>query len=153
VANFSKCPVAIPPGQILALKRNPSKWLGNKKNMSPKVEEKLRQCAYLIKALAKTLEKKEVSTDLPSGDEPLEGGPKTAEPASPPQKNVSLSEIDVSPHLSDSQKKALREIVENNQDAFGLGNQLGHNPAKVFIRLKPGSEPISLPPYPQSPAK
>jgi hypothetical protein len=153
VANFSKRPVVIPPGQILAIKRNPSKWLGNKRNVSPKVEEKLRQRAYLIKALAKTLEKKEVGTDLPSGDEPLEGGPKTAEPAPSPQKNVSLSEIDVSPHLSDSQKKALREIVENNQDAFGLGNRLGHNPAKVFIRLKPGSEPISLPPYPQSPAK
>jgi hypothetical protein len=31
--------------------------------------------------------------------------------------------------------------------------RLGHYPAKVSIRLKPDTEPISLPPFPQSPAK
>ena len=31
--------------------------------------------------------------------------------------------------------------------------RLGQYPAKVTIRLKPDTEPISLPPFPQSPAK
>src|SRR6202000_1841035 len=88
-----------------------------------------------------------------TGDEPLEGGPKTSEPAPLPQKNSSLSEIDISPHLTTEQSNALKKVIQDNKSAFGLGMRLGQYPAKVTIRLKPETEPISLPPFPLSPAK
>jgi hypothetical protein len=43
--------------------------------------------------------------------------------------------------------------VSKNLDAFGMKGRLGHYPAKVAIRLKPDAQPISLPPFPQSPVK
>jgi hypothetical protein len=128
--------------------------LNNKGNASPKVYQDLSQRACLIKAMVDSM--KELKTDpddLKTGDEPLEGGPKTAEPAPPPKKNTSLSEIDISPQLTAEQSEALKKVVQDNEHAFGLGMRLGQYPAKVTIRLKPDSEPISLPPFPLSPAK
>jgi hypothetical protein len=46
----------------------------------------------------------------------------------------------------------LEEVILKNEDAFSLDGRLGNYPAKVKIRLKPDSNPISLPPFPQSPA-
>ena len=152
VTNFSKRAITIPAGQALAIKRNPSTWLQRKDKASPTTKEDMSRRSLLIKSLAKSLSK-DNPADLPSGDEPLDGGPKTAEPAPAPQKNVSLSEIDISPDLSPSQKEALMKVLEDNKSAFGLGNRLGSYPAKVNIRLKPDSQPISLPPFPVSPAK
>ncbi len=40
----------------------------------------------------------------------------------------------------------------NNQDAFGLDGRLGINDAQVEIKLKPEVKPVSLPPFPVSPA-
>ncbi|KAI5886077.1 uncharacterized protein SCHCODRAFT_01049283, partial [Schizophyllum commune H4-8] len=37
--------------------------------------------------------------------------------------------------------------------AFGVDGRLGNYPAQVEIRLKPGTQPVSLPPFPASPAK
>ena len=37
--------------------------------------------------------------------------------------------------------------------SFGLDDRLGHLDAKVQIPLIPGVKPISLPPFPSSPAK
>jgi hypothetical protein len=153
VTNFSRRPLTIPMGQALAIKRNPSKWLKNKSSVTPKFEQEAETRSCLIKALAKSLENQGSLPENSTSDEPLEGGPKTAEPAPSPQKNVSLSEIDISPHLSESQFKALKKILEGNKSAFGLGMRLGQYPAKVSIRLKEGTEPISLPPFAQSPAK
>jgi hypothetical protein len=152
VANFSKRPITVPVGQALAVKRDPSKWLRNKKNITPALQEDMDKRVCLIKAFAKTLGKEKSSEDHP-GEDPLDGGPKTAEPAPAPQKNVSLSEIDISPDLTTVQVNALKKVVKDNKDAFGLGNRLGQYPAKVKIRLKEGTEPVSLPPFPVSPAK
>jgi len=64
--------------------------------------------ACLIKALAKNLGEPNLrKTDEHSGDEPLEGGLKSSEHEPTPPKNTSLSEIDISPHLSDDQAKDL----------------------------------------------
>ena len=153
VANFSKRPLNLPAGQALAIKRNPSKWLRHKDSFTSKLQEDIMKRACLIQSFAKNLGSKGIPSELHSGDPPLEGGPKTAEPAPAPGKNVSLSEIDISPHLSDHQVKSLKKVVENNKKAFGLGMRLGQYPAKVTVRLKEGSEPISLPPFPLSPAK
>jgi hypothetical protein len=153
VTNFSKRKVTISAGQPLAIKHNPNLWLQGRKKLKPLVQEDLIKRANLIQAFAKNLRKeKNESLQFP-GDEPLEGGPKTSEPAPTPQKNVSLDEIDISPKLTTSQSKALKEVVKKNESAFGLGMRLGQFPAKVTIRLKPDTEPISLPPFPVSPAK
>jgi hypothetical protein len=159
VTNFSKRTLTIPVGQALAIKRNPSAWLRSKNNITPALKEDIRRRTCLIRSLAKNLGKKQKSTtDSQSSepipqDEPLEGGPKTSEPAPPPKKNSSLSEIDISPHLTPDQARELKKVVEDNKNAFGLGMRLGQYPAKVSIRLKPDTEPISLPPFPVSPAK
>jgi hypothetical protein len=155
VTNFSKRKLTIHIGQPLAVKRNPSTWLRSKKNISTTLKRDMDRRSCLIKALAKNLGSKTDPLDpnITDGDEPLEGGPKTAEPAPVPQKNTSLSEIDISPDLTPNQAKGLKKVIEDNKDAFGLGMRLGQYPAKVSIRLKPGTEPISLPPFPQSPAK
>ena len=154
VANFSRKTITIPVGWTLAIKRDPTKWLKHKERSSPVSLERFQKQACLIQSLVKSLGKTEaVSEDTLGPSEPLEGGPKTAEPAPPPKKNVSLSEIDISPHLSPEQAEDLRKVVKDNERAFGLGMRLGQYPAKVEIRLKPNTEPISLPPFPQSPAK
>ncbi|KIJ28333.1 hypothetical protein M422DRAFT_189872, partial [Sphaerobolus stellatus SS14] len=48
---------------------------------------------------------------------------------------------------------ALKEVVLRNELAFGLDGRLGNIPEKAEIPLKPNSNPISLPPFPTSPAK
>jgi hypothetical protein len=154
VANFSKKSISVPAGQILAIKRNPSSWLNTKANTKSNVQETLQKQACFIQSLVKSLGKQEPdSKDLLGKSEPVEGGPKTAEPAPSPKKNSSLSEIDISPNLSPKQVEEMKEVIQNNEKAFGLGMRLGQFPAKVAIRMKPDSEPISLPPFPQSPAK
>ncbi|KDR81256.1 hypothetical protein GALMADRAFT_36804, partial [Galerina marginata CBS 339.88] len=40
-----------------------------------------------------------------------------------------------------------------HEKAFSLDGRLGHYDEKVDIAMKPGTTPISLPPYPASPAK
>ena len=114
----------------------------------------MQKHALFIQTLVKSLGKSEPDQeDLLGKGQPLDGGPKTAEPPPAPQKNTSLSEIDISSHLNQDQADQMRKVVEDNKRAFGLGNRLGSYPAKVTVRLKPDSEPISLPPFPQSPVK
>ncbi|THU88768.1 hypothetical protein K435DRAFT_679200 [Dendrothele bispora CBS 962.96] len=50
------------------------------------------------------------------------------------------------------QLKGLQNVVLANKDTFGLDGKLGNHDAKVEIHLKPGSQPVSLPPFPVSPA-
>nr|GAT46647.1 predicted protein [Mycena chlorophos] len=91
--------------------------------------------------------------DDPLAEEPVEGGPKTAEP--PSESTASdklLSEIDISPHVSPEQRCRLEEVVLRNANAFRLDGRLGNYAAQVEIPMKPGAEPVSLPPFPASPA-
>ncbi|THU94746.1 hypothetical protein K435DRAFT_609057, partial [Dendrothele bispora CBS 962.96] len=86
-------------------------------------------------------------------DDPLEGGPKTAEVCIDdiPSSKL-LSEIHLSPDLTPEQRRKLEEVVIQNANAFGLDEKLGNHDAKVEIQLKPGSQPVSLPPFPVLPA-
>jgi hypothetical protein len=47
----------------------------------------------------------------------------------------------------------LYRVVERHVQAFGFDGRLGHLKSKVHIELKPGTKPISMPPYHASPAK
>ena len=60
--------------------------------------------------------------DLLGEEQPLEGGPKTSEPPPAPQKNTSLSEIDISSHLNQEQSSQMKKVIEDNKKAFSLGN-------------------------------
>ncbi|KLO04390.1 hypothetical protein SCHPADRAFT_840661, partial [Schizopora paradoxa] len=86
--------------------------------------------------------------DEPNSD-PAEGGPKTAE--TPPELCESdklLEAINLSPDLNAEQRASIEEIVLKNADAFGLDGRLGHyDETFVEVPLKPGSSPISLPPF------
>ena len=109
VANFSKRTLRIPLGQAIAIKQSPSKWLKSRQSVNPQLYEEMQKRALLIKSLAKNLGdtgKSEENPHIP-GDEPLEGGLKSSEHEPTPPKNTSLSEIDISPHLSDDQAKDL----------------------------------------------
>jgi hypothetical protein len=89
ITNFSKQEITVPAGQILAIKRNPSVWLNTYDNTKPAIKENLQKRACLIQTLVKTLGKGEpTSEDLIGKSEPLEGGPKTAEPPPPLPKKL-----------------------------------------------------------------
>ncbi|CDO78031.1 hypothetical protein BN946_scf184648.g3 [Trametes cinnabarina] len=102
-----------------------------------------------IDGSARTLE------EDPLAEEPLEGGPKTAE--APPE-DVALSafarEVDISDELDASQRKQLLEVLIKNQKAFSLDGRLGTiKNSTCSIPLRPGAKEVSLPPFPGSPAK
>ncbi|THU99643.1 hypothetical protein K435DRAFT_658571, partial [Dendrothele bispora CBS 962.96] len=91
--------------------------------------------------------------DDPSASEPLEGGPKTGEVAVEEARSTQLlSEVSISPDLTKIQRHRLEDVIIANSAAFGLDGRLGHYDEKVEITLKPNSQPVSLPPFPASPA-
>ena len=91
----------------------------------------------------------------PTDTEHLGWGPKTADPG--PDRfypsETFRETIDIDPWLDPSQHKALYQVVENNQAAFGFDSRLGHLKSEVHIELAPGMKPISMPPYYALPAK
>jgi hypothetical protein len=91
--------------------------------------------------------------DDPLAEEPLEGGPKTSEvPEESIPGNKLLSEVDISRDLTVTQRRELEAMILRNQLAFGIDGRLGNYEGKIDIPMKPGSEPVSLPPFPVSPA-
>ena len=164
VANFSAIPVVIPEGQFLGTSHNPKTWLSSAKDLS---NSELRQAAAqaaFIRELAATETAKSITEELitargkskiedPAATEPLDGGPKTAEvPPEDIDESMLLKEIGFSEHLTTSQKSALEEVVARNKLAFSLNGRLGHYDARVEITLKDGVKPVSIPPFPCSPA-
>jgi len=92
--------------------------------------------------------------DDPLAEEPIEGGPKQSEvPEDTNIKKQLLEEIDISSDLSLAQRNKIQRILLNNEISFGINGRLGqYDGSKVEISLKPGTNPISLPPFPASPA-
>ncbi|KAF8989242.1 hypothetical protein BDZ89DRAFT_974779, partial [Hymenopellis radicata] len=92
------------------------------------------------------------SPDDPVAENPVEGGPKTAEVSpDPTTRSDFLGSVGISPTLNSEQRLALENVLLSNQDAFGLDGRLGNHDTQVEITLKPNAEPISLPPFPASP--
>ena len=93
VANFSSSPIVISEGQLLGTGRNPSTWLDRDYKLSGEQRSDIERHARLIQALvevqsATVSSQTEISSkaqrnateqDDPAVEEPLEGGPKTAE--------------------------------------------------------------------------
>ena len=94
------------------------------------------------------------SKEDPLAQEPLEGGPKTYEVSEEIiRSNRLIEELDINPELPPVKRQQLEWVIQTNQLSFSLDNQLGQLDAKVQIPLIPGAKPISLPPFPSSPAK
>ncbi|KZS86565.1 hypothetical protein SISNIDRAFT_420744, partial [Sistotremastrum niveocremeum HHB9708] len=90
--------------------------------------------------------------DFPEGN-PIEGGPKTAEtPTDDVKSEDLLKSVDFSPDLNSGERKQLEEVVTKHPLAFGLDGRLGKHDSLVEIPLKSDAKPISLPPFPLSPA-
>ena len=94
------------------------------------------------------------SKEVPLAEEPLEGGPKTYKVSEEIiSSNRLIEELDINPELPPVKKQRLEQVIQANQLSFGLDDWLGHLDARVQIPLIPGTKPISLPPFPSSPAK
>ena len=62
-----------------------------------------------------------------------------------------LTEVDISPNLTQVQKMKLQEVLKRRKEAFGLEGRLGYYAEEVDIPLLPNTKPISIPPYQASP--
>lgn len=150
VANFSKEPITITPGQVLGTAHNPNNWLDRGDRLNEKDKEILQAQSYLIKTLADQLVNKTANTmEDPPGSEDVGSIPKTAEtPEDPVPSDQLLQEVHFSEELTPEQRSALEEVVLKNNLAFGLDGRSGnYNQMKVEVPLIPGAKPVYLPPF------
>ncbi|PBK88559.1 hypothetical protein ARMGADRAFT_901106, partial [Armillaria gallica] len=166
VANFSDTPVVIAKGWILGKVHNPRNWLDQGDEMERMRKENdvhmhlistyVQQKESTVKGITQAIQshiKGATESDDPASQPPVEGGPKTAEvPDDPIMAAKLLDKLDLSSSLTDNQRCLLQKVILENQHAFGLDNCLGNNDARVEVRLKTDAQPVSLPPFPASPA-
>ncbi len=149
IANFSDSPIRIFPGQVLGIAHNPKNWLDKETDQQEFKEAQLAH-ANFIKTIGDSMLKPKNYTgpDEPNSDS-VEGGPKTAEtPDEPCESSRLLEAINLSPDLTAEQQAAIKNIVKENSQAFGLDGRLGHHDKTfVEINLKHEAQPISLPPF------
>ncbi|KAI0077535.1 hypothetical protein K474DRAFT_1568136, partial [Panus rudis PR-1116 ss-1] len=175
VANFSSAPLVIEEGQALGTGHNPELWLDQISSFSEDQKNRAFAHANLISQLAKVdpnkqptkessltirtevphlhTTRKSVSDDIPE-EEPVEGGPKTAE-TTPEDFSASIfpRSLDLAPELDDGQRSQLLEVLSKHERAFSLDGRLGTIDAACTIPLRNGAREVSLPPFPASPAK
>jgi hypothetical protein len=60
--------------------------------------------------------------------------------------------IDISKDLEQSQIVELKKVIKQNSEAFALDGKLGRFEEEVDIPMKGEVKPISIPPFPMSPA-
>ncbi|KAF8178346.1 hypothetical protein K438DRAFT_1605075, partial [Mycena galopus ATCC 62051] len=173
VENFSQSPVTISAGQILGTARNPKGWLDRMDKFSKEDQTQIDAHATLIRTLAHVHFHGDCETNVvrsetkisskaqrnateendPLAEDPIEGGAKTSEvPEDSIPGGAILSEVDISPHLTSEECQELQTVILRNKLAFGTDGRLGNYKVEVEIPMKPDSEPVSLPPFPVSPA-
>lgn len=155
IANFSDEPVTIVEGEVIGRTHDPKNWLDRASKSKTKLSEKENK-AKLLRALIEVeneaqtrkieaqskieskAERNAFGENDPLAEDAVEGGPKIAEtpPDSTPSTQL-LQEVDISKELN---------------NAFGLDGRLGSYEEKVHIKMKEGATPVSLPPFPASPA-
>jgi len=177
VSNFSDRPITVAAGQILGTARNPCNWLDQGNKVSENTTNQRRAHANLIHQLSESLplrdssgmiasnviqSRTEISSkaqrnasekDDPLAEDLIEGGPKTYSTPEDEVRSSKLAEaVDISPDLTEDQRAQLLSLITKHASAFGLDRKLGNYPSKVEVTMKPGTVPISLPPYHASPA-
>jgi reverse transcriptase-like protein/integrase-like protein/chromodomain-containing protein len=155
ISNFSGDPITICKGQPVAIRRRPDEYLDQKEKLSPEAKSSFEAHANMMKAYVKETLKPPSDVPPPNDDEPdIEGGPKTSETEPDPTPAGALIEaLDISKSLTLEQREALVKVLQKNAAAFSLEGKPGNRPSKVKIRLKEDAAPISLAPFPVSPAK
>ena len=179
VSKFSTTTITIQVRQILGKARNPDNWLDQPNRHSEDALQQAEAHVKLIRNLADirtpnpsprfSVPTNTTTSQAPEAlklhpfyyskedalaKEPLEGGPKTYEVSEGIiSSNRLIKELDINPELPPVKRQRLEPVIQANQLSFGLDNQLGHLDAKVQIPSIPGAKPISLPPFPSSPAK
>ncbi|KIY45306.1 hypothetical protein FISHEDRAFT_6670, partial [Fistulina hepatica ATCC 64428] len=167
VSNFGDTPVKIQQGDILAKAHTPNTWLDHTESFTDSdrcqiqaynalvtslVEQKSRKIKSETTLTSKAHQNAEGPDDILASP-PVEGGPKTALESEETVPSLSLlQEVDICPDLTIEQKNQLAEVIVKNKEAFGLDGRLGNYDGLVHIPLKPGTKPISLPPFGASPA-
>lgn len=162
VANFSQSPVVILPGEILGIGHEPRRWLLSPGAVPAAEQMRATAQAALVRELAATVHSVTDGLVTSRGKDPVEdpasivgaeGGPKTAEapPEDIPESDL-LDAVGFSEHLTPDQRRRLEATVTAHKLAFSLNGRLGHYDAKVEVPLKKGAKPVSLPPFPASPA-
>lgn len=175
VANFTLTPIIVSEGQLMGTSRNPDTWLDKKRNFNSQQYSAIERHSHLIRTLAETrlnsqipetltvtsvseisskAQRNATEADDPAAQDPLEGGPKTSETAPDPTPSSQLlNEINISKDLTPTQRIKLGAVILKNDKVFGLDGRLGNYAERIDIPLKPGTVPVSLPPFPASPAK
>ncbi|RXW12198.1 hypothetical protein EST38_g13657 [Candolleomyces aberdarensis] len=166
VTNFSKLPITISNGQLLGYLIDSNK-LYTPVNQIPKEEsERISRLSLLVRKLNSsqhsnyTLSQKEEHESTISKEEtdlqqnlPVEGGPKTGEVPEETVRSEELGEeIDISKALNEEERERMGEVLRRNSDAFAIDGRLGNYAEEVEIPMKELTKPISIPPYPLSPA-
>lgn len=157
VSNSSRKPLKLSRGEVIGELRDPKTWLNQVEGSSSKNDELLVACDS-VRTLLTSLTQPPPSNPEDLAHEKVasvEGGPKTAETpdSQPVPSSKLLDEVHFNPQLTLQQKEALATIVLKRNKAFGLDGRLGEYPSHVEIKLKPGSEPVSMKPYNASPLK
>ncbi|KZT28375.1 hypothetical protein NEOLEDRAFT_1041179, partial [Neolentinus lepideus HHB14362 ss-1] len=180
IANFSKEPITISAGQELGKGFDPRSSLNSLEDFNPMQLKAMEAHALFLHNYAKfqmpntTKENAPVITKTvtsnaphlvmkyskldapedPLAEDPIEGGPKSSEtPPDDTQSSEFLDQLNVNPELSEKQKNTLNSVLVQRVEAFGLDGRLGSYPGKVEITTLPDAKPVSLPPFPSSPAK
>ncbi len=153
IANFSPNPIRIQKGEIVGIGHDPRLWLERWNGNIPMDQDKRYQHALAVFSLLKEVKKAHLTEE--TGDEPVEGGPKTSEAPNPDpiKKEDLISAVDIPAHLTKDQRRRLERVVMKSWKAFGLDGRLGEYHAKVRINLWPDAKEVSLAPYLASPAK
>ena len=162
VSNFSSTPVVVPEGQLLGRTYNPKSWLDRHHQVPESQVTKQVNLIHSLVQVNTVRSRTEITSKAQRnaaglaedpGEEPIEGGPKTAEVAVDEVSSAQLlSEVHISPDLTEAQRREVEHVVRSNQAAFGLDGRLGNHPGLVDIPLRSDAQPISLPPYTASPA-
>ncbi|EEB98497.1 hypothetical protein MPER_01979, partial [Moniliophthora perniciosa FA553] len=168
VSNFSKTPVVVGEGMLLGKCHNPDTWLDKVHRFSPSDIQAASNHAQLVRGMIEVpasasmvqslsevtskAHRNASDPDDPTAEEPVEGGPKTAEVGieEVPFSRL-LEEVHISPDLTLDQRKAVENVILNNHTAFSLDGRLGNYASHVDIPMKPNAQPVSLPPFQQSP--
>jgi len=123
ISNFSSRPLRIQKGEVVGLLHDPRDWLDrwNSANESVNLSH-----AKAVRTFIEELKHKEETQPEVESQEPIEGGPKTAEvpEMEPIPADDLLKVVDLPKHLDNDQRTRLEDVLRRHERAFGLDGRL-----------------------------
>jgi hypothetical protein len=166
VSNFSSLPMTISKGQLIGHLQDPQAIYSSAASLTSKNRFQLSSYASLIQNF-ETLKSSNYSTSRPTVEideerereqalllnQPVEGGPKTAEtPELITSASHLLKKVDILSNLTKDEFQRIGKVLQENYQAFALDGKLGSYEEEVNIPVVLDTRPISIPPFPMSPA-